>query len=329
MLEDDRSWGISDGRLIRVTQDRLYLVDAGASSEHAAIALDGISLELADWLATIDSSQEISQLIWDAESHGLDPVVAGTVLRRLSELGALGEPKSPRQNRPIRVGIVGDVPRDLVIGLTQWDLETFAPWSVGETTWDQVSSWDRLSELVQDLLDWRVDLVIQLRSSTLFDAFDLAFHRQLRLLGVPHLPIGLTSTRALLGPLVDFRVDSREVDNHTFEHNGIPAQAAAPAVDSQVLGFCTDCVAEMQQEADPAWASLTSQLALVRRPPVTSQMLLLALVETSRWVSAWWQQDPAVARLRCSQLGTRLRELAWHPFYLGVSGACRHPVRTL
>lgn len=295
-----RSRWSGSGQLVRISTDKLYLVDADIGPEHTAVALEGISPELESWIRNIDGSCSIEQLLWDADSYGLDTEVVGVVLRRLSELGAIGAPASLRADRPMRVAVVGNIPDSYAEQFSEWNLQIFRPWERSEHPWGQAQSWDRVADLVAEVAAWEADLVLPVVSSTVFDALDLAFFRQLRARSIPHLPVAVTNSRAHLGPFVDF------------------------GSNSQVAGVCTDCVADAQQLADQHWSTLLAQLIFIREKAVSQHMLRIALTEAGRWATSWWLQDPRVAALYRGQLATGLRDLDWTQVAVGASSPCKH-----
>ena len=306
-VHDAQALGLwpGQGRLLRGSRDTLYLVDGDTGSSHSAIALEGVSLDLEAWLRTIDHTAGMDRLLWDADSHGLDLNVAGAVLRQPSELGALRGEAPMRESRPIRVAVVGDVPECYSELFSDWSMTMYAPWRRSSTEWNQAKSWDRVSEIVDQVVRSDVDLVIAVASSTVFDALDLSFLRNLRQRRIPHLAMGVSRSRAVVGPFVDFVGLQRN---------------------RGVAGVCSDCLAQAQVDADPDWSSLLAHSAFVREPAMAPGMLRLAFVEAGRWVTRWWFEDPKVGQLTCGQLVTGRQDVEWAYASLGASGSCPHGV---
>ncbi|MFZ1361967.1 MAG: hypothetical protein WAS05_03380 [Candidatus Nanopelagicales bacterium] len=297
-----------NGRLVRVSPTKLYLVDTDLGHGNAAIALEGIDAEFEEWLRRIDPRVGVERLLWDADSYGLDMELAGTVIRRLSELGVLGECATPRAHRPMRVALVGHISESYEQEFAEWNAVVLAPWRRSNSQWDQTRSWDLVSELAEQVVRIEADLVIYVANSTVLDALDLAFLRKLRDRRIPHLPVGLASSSAHIGPFVDFE--------------NLPG--ATDAKRMTVAGFCCDCWAQAQVQVDPDWASLLAHLVFVREASLAPDMVRLALAEASRWANNWWHGDGQVADLYSAQRVTARRDFEWEFASMGASGTCRH-----
>lgn len=297
----------TQGRLVRVSPTKLYLVDADLGLGNTAIALEGIDAEFEAWLRSIDSSWSVERLLWDADSYGLDVEIAGAAIRRLSELGALSEQACLRADRPMRVALVGHISEAYEQEFKEWSVTVFTPWRRSDSPWEQARSWDLVSELVEQVVQIEADLVIFVASSTILDALDLAFLRNLRDRRIPHFPVGVARSVAQVGPFVDF------VDSESFGSDA-----------SAVAGLCCDCWAQVQLQADPDWADLLAHLVFVRESAAAPDMLRLALAEASRWATSWWRQGGQVAELYCAQRVTSRRDLGWEFVFAGAPGTCRH-----
>lgn len=293
---------------MRATSTKLYLVDADLGRGNAAIALEGVDPEFESWLRRIDPSMGVERLLWDADSFGLDMDVVGTTIRRLSELGALGEPVIRRKSRPMRVAIVGHISQTYELEFGEWHAVVLNPWRRSTDQWEQQQSWDHVSELVDQVVGIAVDLVIYVANSAIFDALDLAFLRKLRDRRIPHLPIGLTTSSANLGPFVDFERSVRPDGSRTLA----------------VTGICCDCWAQAQVQVDPDWANLLAHLVSVRETPLAPDMVRVALAEAGRWANSWWEQNEQVADLYLAQRVTTRRNFEWELASMGASETCRH-----